>query len=302
MTVKIGISPIAWQNDDLPDLTAAFTMDDALRDAAAIGYTGIERGRRMPADTEGLRAYLDRYGLQLCGGWCSGALLANDFDTERDQMRAQVTQFADLGAPCIVYAECSNTVQGDRLTPVNRRPKLDRAAMADYAKRLSEIAMWTADQGVPLVYHHHMGAIIEDQEDIDWLMEESAPEVGLLFDTGHLVFGGGDPMATLDRWGDRISHVHYKDLRAGIARRARAEDWSFLDAVQEGAFTVPGDAEGSIDFAAVTDRLARMGYAGWIVVEAEQDPARVAPRDASQLGYDTIVAQCRAAGLTVETR
>lgn len=302
MTVKIGISPIAWQNDDLPELTRDFTMDDALRDAAEIGYTGIERGRRMPADTEGLRAYLDRYGLQLCGGWCSGSLLANDSDAETAQMRDQVTQFAELGAPCIVYAECSNTVQGDRLTPVNKRPKLGRDEVTDYARRLSEIAKWTADQGLPLVYHHHMGAIVEDQEDVDWLMEGSSAEVGLLFDTGHLVFGGGDVMATLDRWGDRISHVHYKDLRAEIARRARAEEWSFLDAVQAGAFTVPGDAKGSIDFAAVTDRLARMDYAGWIVVEAEQDPAKVPPYDASKLGYDTILEQCRAAGLSVETR
>ncbi|MBQ2263736.1 MAG: myo-inosose-2 dehydratase [Loktanella sp.] len=302
MTIKLGISPIAWQNDDLPDLTRDFTMDDALRDAAAIGYTGIERGRRMPADTLGLRAYLDAYGLQLCGGWCSGSLLANDFAAETDQMRAQVTQFAALGAPCIVYAECSNTVQGDPLVPVNKRPKLTRAEVTDYARRLSEIAKWSADQGLPLVYHHHMGAIIEDQDDVNWLMEGSSSELGLLFDTGHLVFGRGDPMATLDRWGDRISHVHYKDLRASIAQQARAENWSFLDAVQAGAFTVPGDTEGSIDFAAVTDRLAKMGYAGWIVVEAEQDPAKVAPYAASKLGYETILAQCKAAGLTVETR
>ncbi|MCZ4262710.1 myo-inosose-2 dehydratase [Limimaricola sp. G21655-S1] len=302
MSVRIGISPIAWQNDDLPDLTAAFTMEQALREAREIGYTGIERGRRMPSGTEELRRYLDGHGLALCGGWCSGNLLVNDVETEKAAIAGQVEQFAALGAPCLVYAECSNTVQGDRATPVNARPKLSRDELTGYARKLTELAKWMGDKGLPLTYHHHMGAIVEDADDIDWLMEGSGPEVGLLYDTGHLVFGGGDPMAVLDRWGDRIGHVHYKDLRAEVARKARAEAWSFLDAVVAGAFTVPGDPDGSIDFAAVTDRLASMGYDGWIVVEAEQDPGKVGPYDASKLGYDKIRDLCARAGLTVEDR
>ena len=299
MSVKIGISPIAWQNDDLPDLTAAYTMEQALREAREIGYTGVERGRRMPEETEKLRHYLDRHGLALCGGWCSGNLLVNDLEAEKSAVAGQVEQFAALGAPCIVYAECSNTVQGDRGTPVNARPRLTRDEVKGYAAKLSELAKWTADNGLPLAYHHHMGAIVEHPDDIDRLMEGSSPEVTLLYDTGHLAFGGGDPLATLDRWGNRILHVHYKDLRPDVARRARADDWSFLDAVIAGAFTVPGDAEGSIDFAAITDRLAKIGYDGWIVVEAEQDPAKVAPYDASKLGYETIRELCSRAGLTL---
>jgi inosose dehydratase len=171
-----------------------------------------------------------------------------------------------------------------------------------YGRKLSEVARWMTDKGLPLAYHHHMGAIVEHPDDIDWLMEGSSPDVTLLYDTGHLAFGGGDPIATLERWGDRVHHVHYKDLRADVAARARAEDWSFLDAVIAGAFTVPGDAEGSIDFAAVTERLAKMGYDGWIVVEAEQDPAKVAPYDASKLGYYTIRDLCARTGLEVEAR
>ena len=302
MSVKIGISPIAWQNDDLPDLTAAYTMEQALREAREIGYSGVERGRRMPADTDGLRRFLDAHELALCGGWCSGNLLVNDVETEKATIAEQVEQFAALGAPCLVYAECSNTVQGDRSVPVNARPKLSREEVMAYGRKLSEVAKWMTDKGLPLAYHHHMGAIVEHPNDIDWLMEGTSPEVTLLYDTGHLAFGGGDPLATLERWGDRVHHVHYKDLRADVARRARDEDWSFLDAVIAGAFTVPGDAEGSIDFAAVTDRLAKMGYKGWIVVEAEQDPAKVAPFEASKLGYDTIRDLCNRAGLTVDDR
>lgn len=300
MSIKIGISPIAWQNDDLPDLTAAFTMEQALEEARQIGFAGVERGRRMPADTDGLRAYLDRYDLQLCGGWCSGNLMRNSVAGEIEAVREQVAQFAALGSPCLVYAECSNTVQGDRNVPVNNRPKLSRDEITAYAAKLSELAKWMAGQGMVLAYHHHMGSMIEDQEDVDTLMAGSSPEVTLLFDTGHLAFGGADVLGTLDKWGDRIHHVHFKDVRADVVARARAENLSFLDAVIAGAFTVPGDPQGSIDFGAVTEGLALMTYAGWIVVEAEQDPAKATPYDYSKMGYDHIVACCAKAGLAID--
>ncbi|MBM1219061.1 myo-inosose-2 dehydratase [Ponticoccus sp. SC2-23] len=300
MAVKIGISPIAWQNDDLPDLTAAYTMEQALSEAREIGYSGVERGRRMPHDTEGLRDYLRTYDIALCGGWCSGNLMADDVATEIANVGQQVAQFVALGAPCLVYAECSNTVQGDIATPVSHRPKLTRDEIAGYGAKLTEVARWMADQGMTLAYHHHMGSMIEDGEDIDWLMETTGPEVTLLYDTGHLRFGGADVMGVLDRWGDRISHVHFKDVRAEVTARMRAENRSFLDAVIAGAFTVPGDPEGSIDFQAVADRLRAMDYEGWIVVEAEQDPSRADPKAYSKMGYDHIVDICARAGITID--
>ena len=300
MSVKIGISPIAWQNDDLPDLTAMYTMEQALREAREIGYTGVERGRRMPADTEGLRAFLESHDLALCGGWCSGNLLVNSVADEIAAIRQQVEQFAALGAPCIVYAECSNTVQGAVDVPVGNRPRLTADEVMAYGKKLSEVAKWSADQGVPLAYHHHMGAFIESEQEVDWLMLGSTPDLHLLFDTGHLLFGGGDIMATLNRWGERILHVHYKDIRPDVVADVRANDRSFLDGVIAGAFTVPGD--GCIDFQEVTDALAKMDYSGWIVVEAEQDPAKAPAYDYSKMGYEHIVACCARAGLSIEPR
>ena len=299
MAVKIGISLIAWQNDDLPELTAHLTTEGAMEDAARIGFAGVERGRRMPADTAGLRAYLDRYGLGLCGGWCSGNLLVAPVEEEFAAIRQQAEQFAALGAPCLVYAECSNTIQGMRNTALSRRPKLSRDEMTAYARDLTELAKRVRDTGTGLAYHHHMGAIVQDAEDIDWLMDGSGPEVGLLYDTGHLHFAGADPLAVLDRWGDRVTHVHVKDVRQPVLDRIRADDGSFLDAVAGGAFTVPGDAQGCLDFQAVADRLAAMGYDGWIVVEAEQDPAEADPFDYSTIGYDHIRKVCAQAGLTV---
>lgn len=254
----------------------------------------------MPHDTEGLRRYLDANGLVLCGGWCSGNLLVNDVETEMAAIRQQVEQFVALDAPCIVYAECSNTVQGDRGIAVNARPKLERDEVRAYGRKLSEIAKWTADQGMVLAYHHHMGSIIESEADIDALMESSSPEVTLCFDTGHLLFGGGDVMATMNRWTERLHHVHFKDIRPDIVRDVRENDRSFLDAVIAGAFTVPGD--GCIDFQAVTDVLKAMGYHGWIVVEAEQDPAKAPPFEYSKKGYDHIVEVCAKAGLAIDQK
>lgn len=299
MSVKIGISPISWQNDDLPDLTAAYTMEQALSEAREIGYTGVERGRRMPSDTEGLGRYLTENGLFLCGGWCSGNLLINDVKTEIEAVRQQVEQFVALRAPCIVYAECSNTVQGNIAVPVNDRPRFSRDDVRAYGAKLSELAKWMADQGMTLAYHHHMGSFIESEDDVNALMEGSTPDVKLLFDTGHLLFGGADVMRVLDRWATRVHHVHFKDIRPEVVKDIRENRKSFLDAVIAGAFTVPGD--GCIDFQAVTDKLRAMDYSGWIVVEAEQDPAKAPPYEYSKLGYEHILKVCKAAGLAIDT-
>jgi Sugar phosphate isomerases/epimerases len=163
--------------------------------------------------------------------------------------------------------------------------------------KISELAKWCADKGMPMAYHHHMGSIIETEDDVNWLMDASSRDLNLCFDTGHLLFGGGDVMATLDRWGDRIHHVHYKDIRPSIAEDVRKNNKSFLDAVIAGAFTVPGD--GCIDFQAVSNSLAAMSYSGWIVVEAEQDPAKAPPYDYSKMGYDHILKVCKKADLLI---
>lgn len=300
MAIKIGISLIAWQNDDLPELTKDFTTEIAMEDAAKIGYSGVERGRRMPADTSGLRTYLDRYGVSLCGGWCSGSLLVNDIETEKAAIRQQVEQFAALEAPCIVYAECTNTIQGNISQPVSQRPKLTRDEVMAYGAKLSEVAKWSADQGVVLSYHHHMGAMVQDAEDIDWLMESSTEDLTLLFDSGHLHFAGEDPLTILDNWGHRVQHVHFKDVRQPVLDWVNSEDKSFLDGVAAGVYSVPGDPVGCINFQAITNKLKAIDYEGWIVVEAEQDPAKAPPFEYSKIGFDHITEICDLTGLTIE--
>jgi inosose dehydratase len=133
---------------------------------------------------------------------------------------------------------------------------------------------------------------------VNALMQGSTPDVKLLFDTGHLLFGGADVMRVLNTWADRVHHVHFKDIRPDVVKDVRANRRSFLDAVIAGAFTVPGD--GCIDFQAVTDKLKAMDYAGWIVVEAEQDPAKAPPYEYSKLGYEHILKVCKSAGLLID--
>jgi inosose dehydratase len=168
-----------------------------------------------------------------------------------------------------------------------------------YGAKLSELAKWAADRGCGLAYHHHMGAMVQDAGDIDWLMEGSTDDLTLLYDTGHLHFAGADPLAVLDKWGDRVSHVHVKDVRQPVLDWVRAEDRSFLDGVAAGVFSVPGDPEGCIDFQAITDRLKGMDYQGWIVVEAEQDPAKAPPYAYSKLGYEHLREICTRSGLEI---
>jgi inosose dehydratase len=168
-----------------------------------------------------------------------------------------------------------------------------------YGAKLSELAKWSADQGCVLSYHHHMGAMVQDAQDIDWLMEGSDPALTLLYDTGHLHFAGADPVAVLDKWGDRVHHVHFKDVRQPVLDWVHSEDRSFLDGVAAGVYSVPGDPEGCIDFQAITDRLKAMNYDGWIVVEAEQDPAKAPPFEYSKMGYDHIRAVAAASGLSI---
>ena len=186
----------------------------------------------------------------------------------------------------MVYGEVADTIQGSPL-PLFQRPRFfSEAQWSAYAERLDRFARYTLSQGVRVAYHHHMGAYVETPADVDELMTRTSDAVGLLLDTGHITFAGGDPLALIERYAARICHVHCKDVRPDVVALARNRDWSFLEAVINGAFTVPGD--GAVDFASVIGKLKQIGYRGWLVVEAEQDPV-VAPSYAyAEKGYRTL--------------
>lgn len=284
--MRIGINPLSWMNDDLPSLGGETPLEVALTEGRRIGYEGFELGNKFPREPQALKTLLAQYDLALVSGWYSGQLARRSVEEEIAAVGPHLELLAKNGATAMVYGEVADTIQGAP-KPLYQRPRFFSAAQWDaYAERLDAFARYTLSHGVRVAYHHHMGAYVETPADVDNLMARTSDAVGLLFDTGHITFAGGDPIAVLDKYIDRVCHVHCKDVRPAVVKLARNRNWSFLDAVLAGAFTVPGD--GAVDFASVIDRLKRHGYRGWLVVEAEQDPV-VAPSYAyAEKGYRTL--------------
>ncbi len=283
MKAKLGIAPIAWSNDDLPELGGDTPLEVCLREARQAGFSGVETGGKFPRTSAELGPLLKEFNLQLVSGWYSGTLLNNDLHAERRQVAAQLRLFHELGATVLVYGETAGTIQNRQDVPLARRRRLSIDQIRSYGERLTEFAAFCAAEGVPLSFHHHMGTVIETEEEIDQLMEATGEEVGLLYDTGHLVFAGADPLAVLKRHGRRINHVHTKDVRHDVLVALDRDQESFLDAVLKGVYTVPGD--GMLDYDAVVRGVADIGYTGWFVVEAEQDPAQAPPLEYAQIGF-----------------
>jgi inosose dehydratase len=281
MTVRIGANPIIWSNDDLRELGANTSLETCLSQARQIGFEGMELGHKFPREPAQLSAVLGRYGLRCISGWYSAQLLTRDAVTELRFLRPHLDLLKSVGSPVLVFAETTGAIHGALNEPLTKRPRLAAGEWREFGRRLTELARMTSEEGVQLAYHHHMGTVVQGEEDIDALMDVSGPEVGLLLDTGHAGFAGGDPVRLAKTYASRIRHVHAKDVRAAVREKARAGDWSFLQAVLAGVFTVPGD--GCIDFAAVFRALR--GYSGWVVLEAEQDPVQADPMTYASLGY-----------------
>jgi inosose dehydratase len=281
--VKIGINPISWTNDDLPWLGGETPLEVALSEGKAIGYQGFELGNKFPRESSALRSVLAAHGLELVSGWYSGELAHRSVEREIAAVGPHLKLLADNGAKVMVYGEVADSIQGAPV-PLYKRPRFGRDEQWQaYADRLTAFARHTLAHGVRLAYHHHMGSYIETPADVDRLMALVGDEVGLLFDSGHMSFAGGDAVAMLAKHFARVCHVHCKDVRPHVLRLARNRDWSFLESVMNGAFTVPGD--GAIDFGALLRVLREHRYQGWLVVEAEQDPV-VAPSYAyAEKGY-----------------
>lgn len=286
MKVRIGINPLTWSNDDLPALGRDLPLETCLRQAAECGYAGVELGHKFPRNPEVLGPLLDRHGLALVSGWYSLRLLERDADAEFEAMRPHFELLSSLGSNVMVCCEVSGCVHGDMDVRLTARPQLSSAAFDTFAKRLSALARRMEDSGMRLAYHHHMGTVIQTEAEVDALMNACEPAVELLLDTGHLLFAGGDPSRAAGNYAKRLAHVHCKDIRPDVLERVLNADTSFLEAVLQGVFTVPGD--GCIDYDAVFEPLRSADYEGWLVIEAEQDPTIADPVTCATLGYDTL--------------
>jgi len=294
MAIRIGTNPIGWSNDDLRELGGDTPLEACLAQASEAGFEGIELGHKFPREARALRSILAHHKLDLVSGWHSMSLLEHDADAEWQAISDHKTLLKTLGASVVIVAETSNAVHGQRGIPLSLRPKLQPAEWPQFTQRLTALAERLADDGVQLVYHHHMGTIVESAEEVRRLMDMSGEAVHLLLDTGHLTFAGADPVEFARAYKDRIRHVHAKDVRADVLEAVKAADKSFLDAVVDGVYTVPGD--GMVDYNSVFAALH--GYSGWVVVEAEQDPEKANPRVYAKLGYQNLKRFLRKARLT----
>ena len=293
MTIRIGANPIGWSNDDMPELGGETPLEVCLAEAKSVGLEGMELGNKFPRQADKLKAALAPFGLACVSGWYSSELLTRDVDAEMAALRPHLDLLKAMGCNVLVFCETSNATHCKRDVPLSKRPVLPEADWAEFGRRLTAVAERTLAEGVRLVYHHHMGTVVQTEAEIRKLMAVTGPAFHLLLDTGHATWGGADAVALARDFKGRISHVHVKDVRPATRAKADAEDWSFLDSVVRGVYTVPGD--GMIDYVSVLKELK--GYSGWVVIEAEQDPAVAHPLTYAKMGYAHITKCLKEAGL-----
>ena len=284
MSIKLGVAPIAWSNDDMPELGRETTLEQCLNEASKAGFSGIEYGGKFSKTSNELLPKLEKEKLELCSGWYGAQLLKNTAKEEFSLMQNQLRLFKDCKSPCMVFAEITNSVQGDPDTALSKRPKLSKDDWDKLVFRMNEISKMMIDENMPLAYHHHMGTVVQSQEDTERLIDNTSDAVKLLIDTGHMMFAGGDFAKIAKNYSTRLHHVHCKDIRKEVLDVALKDDLSFIDAFFAGAFTVPGD--GCINYNNFLKILKDSNYEGWLVVEAEQDPQKANPFEYGKIGFN----------------
>jgi len=296
VSVRFGVSPIAWTNDDMPELGGDTSVETILADARAIGFEGVELGGKFPREPAALGPLLARHRLDLVGGWYSLRLLERSAEDEITALEPHLALLTALGAPVFIAAETSNAIHGDRRRPLSEAPRLAPTDWPTFGEHLAVVAAHVGAHGLKFAYHFHLGTVVERQDDLERFIAVTPDQVGFVVDTGHAALAGVDAEALIRRHPARIAHVHAKDVRRNVFEDGQANRRSFLERVVAGIFTAPGD--GDLDFAPVMRALVDIRYAGWIVVEAEQDPQLADPVAYSRLGLQTLRREAAAAGLT----
>ena len=274
--VKLGIAPIAWTNDDMPDLGAENTFEQCISEMALAGFTGCEVGNKYPKDTAILKKALDLRGMQICNAWFSTFLTTKPYEETEKEFIKHITFLKEMGAKVVGVSEQGHSIQGTDLSIFDDKYVMNDEEWDMLCTGLNKLGKVAKDMGITLTFHHHMGTVVQTAAEIDRMMENTDPELfNLLFDSGHLAYCGEDYMYILKKYINRIKHVHLKDIRLDVIADVKAKGESFLQGVRKGTFTVPGD--GVIDFAPIFEVLAENNYEGYVLVEAEQDPAIANP-------------------------
>ena len=290
--IKLGICPIGWTNDDMWDLGDENTFQQCISEMRLAGFTGCEIGHKYPSDVKELKEALDLRGMTVASKWFSSFLGTKPFEETFEEFKKEIEYLCYAGATAINISEQSYSIQGNQdLSIFENKARFTDAEFAQMCDGLNKLAEYAKSNGIRACFHHHMGTCVQTLEETERMLNNTSDDLLLCYDTGHWTFSEVDPMAILNEFPNRIGHVHLKNMRRAICDQAIKESWSFLKSVRNGAFTVPGDPEGCVDFEPVLRKLDEIGYEGWIMVEAEQDPAKANPFKYAKMAYEYITAE-----------
>ena len=287
MKIKLGIAPIAWSNDDMPELGGDTPIEKCLEDAKISGFSGIELGGKFPRNPGITNFLLNKFNLKMPGGWYGSLLRGRSAKEEWAALQDHLNLLKLVKADVFVFADISGSIQGDPNKRLSSRPKLEKDEWKNYCEKVSELSNRLIDEGMPMSYHEHMGTIIQSEEDIDKFITLTNDNTFLLYDTGHLMFAQANYEKVLRNYISRINHVHCKDIRKNIFLKSIKDDLSFRDSFLEGVFTVPGD--GCINYDPLVKILYESQYNKWLVIEAEQDPKKANPLEYAKIGYKYLI-------------
>ena len=290
--IKLGICPIGWTNDDMWDLGDENTFQQCISEMRLAGFTGCEIGHKYPSDVKELKEALDLRGMTVASKWFSSFLGTKPFEETFEEFKKEIEYLCYAGATAINISEQSYSIQGNPdLSIFDNKARFTDAEFAQMCDGLNKLAEYAKSNGIRACFHHHMGTCVQTLEETVRMLENTSDDLLLCYDTGHWTFTETDPLAILNMFPNRIGHVHLKNMRKPVRDQAIKESWSFLKSVRNGCFTVPGDPEGCVDFPAVFKKLDEIGYEGWIMVEAEQDPAKANPFKYAKMAYEYMVAE-----------
>lgn len=276
-SVKLGVTPTLWWNDDFPSIDIGITFEQCISEMALAGFEGCSLGHKYPTDPAVLTAALRLCGLEVSEPWTSTYFTsARMLDTTFKRFRETLEFIKLLDGADLVVAELGGAVHPLPVAVFDNGPTFDDLQWESLCSGLNRIGELGTDAGLRLSYHPHVGTGVMSRDQIDRLMVGTdSGLVHLCLDTGHAAFAGEDPLDLAMTYASRIGHVHLKDVRPEVVAMVRRGGLSFQEAIEAGVFTVPGD--GSIDFVPILQALADADYEGWLVVEAEQDPAKAPP-------------------------
>ena len=297
MKIKLGIAPIAWSNDDMPELGGDTPIETCLDEASKAGFEGIELGGKFPRNPGIINFLLEKFSLKMPGGWYGAFLRTRSAKEEWLAMQDHINLLKLTKASVFVFADISASIQGRPNIPLSLRPKLEDNEWKNYCEKINEISNRLQDIGIPMSYHEHMGTIIQTENDVDKFIENTNENTYLLYDTGHLFFAEADHFRVLKNYINRINHIHCKDVRKDVLKNSLKNNLSFRQSFLNGVFTVPGD--GCIDYKPLFNILYENKYDQWLIIEAEQDPKKANPFEYAKIGFKYLKEKIISAGYEI---